>query len=59
MTKLNGKPHRIRKRADVWWYEEAGGMCLCINGRMQPFPVIRWSAIRTALARRDAMEAKG
>ncbi len=45
---LKSTPHKIDKNA--WWYEEGHGIDVVVLGKIV---VLRWRAIRAALARKD------
>lgn len=54
---LSLKPHKVTN--DFWWYEENGGITLCVeyyqqNGfRKVSTHKIKWHSIRAALKRKD------
>ena len=52
---LSRRPHKIRRRLGVWWYEVPKGIEVYME--YQPKGVnsvtIPWASIRTALARKD------
>ena len=47
---LRGDHHKIIGTYEFWWYEEPAGIRLCSCDKLL---LIRWSAIRAALARKD------
>jgi len=50
---LKNKPHAIRGREDVWWYEENGGINVVVEPQDTTIQVvIPWRSIRYALARK-------
>jgi len=52
---LKLRPHRIRGRDDVWWYEDPKGIDICYK---RNHFVVPWRAIRSALARKDSHTTK-
>ena len=58
---LKNEPHHIRGRRTFWWYEEPKGVCLVWEPQNQSRETqqatIPWSALRRALARKDAETA--
>lgn len=50
---LDRSPHNISD--NLWWYEENGGICLCIkiSSTKTRTEHIRWSSLRAALKRKD------
>lgn len=49
---LSGNPHKVTD--DFWWYEENGGITLCVRADQKTLLFdIPWSAIRAALKRKD------
>jgi hypothetical protein len=65
---LQNKPHHVKqngkKRDDVWWYEEKGGIDVVTSYKLDGYGYIRtiqfripWNSIRAALARKDKSDA--
>lgn len=57
---LRRHPHRVTGREDVWWYEEATGICIVVENRTPggnyigtKLITIPWRRIRPALVRKD------
>lgn len=59
---LLGKPHLIGKDGRAWWYEDVDGVYVvqkCIDSKGNFLRIhsalIKWRAIRNALARKDKL----
>lgn len=56
---LSGKPHNIKSKGEMWWYEENAGIKILCNRNEgeENYPIvtgiISWRTIRAALKRKD------
>lgn len=51
---LSRKPHNVRGRPDIWWYEGVRGIEMYVEFEKHVEPVtIKWDLLRAALSRLD------